>query len=100
MSIELRDVLALRSQVRSRVVQDQAVVIVQDTAEALVLNQVGTRVVQLVDGERTVAEIIAALREEYEVGDDELEEDLLAYIADLVEARVLTAGPPSDESVR
>lgn len=79
----------LRRDTRYRVVGGQAVVVVQDAGEALVLNEVGSRVLELVDGERPVGEIVATLHGEYEVSQAELARDVAEILAELVAAGVL-----------
>lgn len=83
------DVPRLRPDVRYRLVGGQAVVIVQEAGEALVLNEVGSRILELVDGERSVADIVSVLREEFDAAPEELASDVSGYLADLVEAGVL-----------
>ena len=75
--------------VRYRVIGGQAVVIVQGVGEAIVLNEVGTRVLELVDGSRKVGEIARILEEEFKAERAEVEQDLVTYVADLIEAGVL-----------
>jgi coenzyme PQQ synthesis protein D (PqqD) len=72
--------------VRFRIVLDEGVVIKQDTAEVMVLNEVGARVLDLIDGRRTAADIGDALAGEFEIGNEELRRDLAGYLAELVEA--------------
>jgi hypothetical protein len=76
--------------VRFRAVDDETVVIRQEAAEALVLNEVAGRILELVDGQTTVGAIIARLLEEYEVSPDALTEDVHAYLLELLEAGVVT----------
>ncbi len=77
--------------VRFRAVDDETVVIRQEAAEALVLNEVAGRILELVDGQRTVAGIIGCLLEEYDVSPASLAEDVHAYLGELLETGVLTA---------
>ena len=75
--------------VRYRIVQGDGVVIRQEAAEALVVNEVGARIIDLADGRRDSAAIHEKLLEEYEVEPEELRLDLEAYLAELVEIGVL-----------
>jgi hypothetical protein len=77
-------VLRRRSDVRFRTVLDEGVVIKQATAEVLVLNQVGARALELLDGERPLAAVHAKLAEEFAASDDEIRRDLDAYLAELL----------------
>ncbi len=76
--------------VRFRAVDDETVVIRQEAAEALVLNEVAGRILDLVDGQRTVAQIIDQLLEEFEVATADLTADVHSYLQELVETGVVT----------
>ena len=78
-------------QVRFRRVFDEAVVIHQEKAEALVLNEVGASFLELCDGQRTVQQIIELMLGEYDVGVDELISDVQDFIAELSETGVIVA---------
>jgi len=75
--------------VRFRAVGGEGVVVRQDAAEVMVLNGVGARVLELLDGARTVAAVLDTLAQEYDVGRPDLEHDILAYLGELLEAGVI-----------
>lgn len=79
----------LNSAVRFRRLFDEAVLIHQDTAEALVLNDTGVSFIELCDGERTVDEIIARIVKDFEVSADQLANDLSPFIKDLFEQGII-----------
>lgn len=54
-------------QVAARVVEAQGVIIYSDSGDVNVLNEVGTRIWELIDGKRSPDEIVAALVDEYAV---------------------------------
>lgn len=83
--------LRRRPDVRYRVIDGQAVVIVQESAEALVLNEVGTRILDLIDGERSVATVLERIEREFEVETDQLAHDVMGYLESLLEAQVVEA---------
>lgn len=56
------------------------------------LNEVAEFTVELVDGRRTVAEIVALLCEEFEVEPEKCREDTVAFVSLLVEKKVLVLG--------
>lgn len=58
-------VLRLRSDVRYRRIDGEAVVLRQSAAEVLVLNEVGASVLDLADGRRSVGEWIDAIVRDY-----------------------------------
>ncbi len=54
------------------------------------VSDVAERIVSLVDGERTVAEIVQRLIEEFEVSSEVAEADTLQFISELVHKQVLS----------
>src|SRR5271169_634580 len=82
-------VLRRRADVRFRVIDDEGVVVRQTAGEVLVLNDLGTRILALADGVAPVARWIEVLLGEYEVGRQDLERDVLAFAAELVEEGLL-----------
>jgi len=64
-------------------------VVVPQRAAVEVLSQVGTRVWGLIDGCRTVAEILHQLAEEYEVDPRQLESDVREFVDSLERAEML-----------
>ncbi len=73
----------LDSAVRFRRLLDEAVLIHQEKAEALVLNDTAVSFIELCDGERTVDEIISTMVESFEVNSKQLVEDLMPFIKEL-----------------
>ncbi|RPH94554.1 MAG: PqqD family protein [Lysobacterales bacterium] len=69
--------------VRFRRLFDEAVLIHQQKAEALVLNDTAISFLEACDGRRTVAEIIAGMTEQFEVSAEELAADLEPFIEQL-----------------
>jgi len=53
------------------------------------VSAVGERIVELIDGKRTVGGIVAVLVEEFEVSRDEAEGDTLEFLTELLRKRVL-----------
>jgi Coenzyme PQQ synthesis protein D (PqqD) len=79
------------SDVRFRVVLDEGVVIKQETAEVLVLSEVGARILELVDGERTVAAIEGLLAAEFDAPAATIATDLASYLDELVAIGLIEA---------
>ena len=79
------------SSVRFRRLFDEAVLIHQAKAEALVLNDTAISFIEACNGERTVDEIIAGMVEEFEVSAQELEADLGPFIAQLADEGIIKA---------
>lgn len=53
------------------------------------VSEVGERIIELIDGKRSVGEIVAVLVGEFEVPREVCEADALRFIGDLVEKQVL-----------
>ncbi len=60
-------VLRRKSDIRFRLVGEEGVVVRQTEAEVLAINDVGARVLELLENEATVGELIAAMTKEYDV---------------------------------
>lgn len=71
------------SEVRFRIVDGEAVVIRQRAAEVLGLNPVGSTILDLIDGRRGTAEIVAGLVERYAVEPAVAEGDVLRFLSEL-----------------
>jgi Coenzyme PQQ synthesis protein D (PqqD) len=69
--------------VRFRIVNGEAVVLHQTSAEIMVLDPVATRILALADGTAPVADWAEALLREYDVPPDVLERDLLDFADEL-----------------
>ena len=82
-------VLRRRSDVRFRIVDGEAVVVVQEAAEVLVLNETASRLLELADGSTPLAAIAETLAAEFEVAPAVLAEDLVAGARDLAAAGLL-----------
>ena len=82
--------LSLDPRVRFRRFEDEAIVVNQKTAEALVVSAVGTRLLEVIDGNRTLAECAVLLSEEFDAPAERIEQDLLHFAGELVEAGVAT----------
>lgn len=67
----------------SRTYDDEGVVIHSGNMELSVMNPIGTRIWELVDGERTVAGIVTAIFEEFDVDRETAEEDVQEFLGEL-----------------
>lgn len=85
------DVYQRLPDVRFRVIDREGVVIRQTAGEALVLNEVGARFLQLVDGTLTLGEIVDRLLEEFKVERDQLRADIDGFVAELSENGIIEA---------
>lgn len=87
--ISQQSILRLSSDVRYRAVDDETVVIRQEAAEALVLNDVAGRILELIDGARQVGAIVATLADEYDIDSATLAADVEAYLKELLDIGVV-----------
>lgn len=72
-----------------RIIEGEAVVVRTGASEVLGLNQVGARILDLIDGKSTVAAVLDRLADEYEVERGVLERDMAAFLRELVDGGVL-----------
>jgi hypothetical protein len=81
------------SGVRFQRLFDEAVLIHQENAEALVLNDTAISFIEACDGERTVDEIISGMVGDFEVSAGDLAADLGAFIEQLELEGIIKAVP-------
>ncbi len=78
-----------RADVRFRVVGDEAVVVRQQDAEVIALNDVGASVLSLLDARRSVGDVFEALLEQYDVDRESLASDLSRFLLELRDAGIV-----------
>jgi hypothetical protein len=78
-----------RSEVRFRTVGEEGVVVRQDTAEVIAVNDVGASLLSLLRTPKSVAEMVEALLAEYDVDRDTLRRDVSKFLEKLEEAGVV-----------
>jgi hypothetical protein len=76
-------------QVAARVVDGSAVIVLADSGEVQVLNSVGTRIWELMDGTRSVRDIESAIESEYEVSLGEAARDVQELVQQLLAAQAI-----------
>jgi hypothetical protein len=92
--MNLTDIPVPHPQVAARTVDGSAVIVLADTGEVTVLNPVGTRVWELVDGLRSVGDIARMIEAEYEVGWEQAQQDVYDFVKTLAEAGAITLAQP------
>jgi coenzyme PQQ biosynthesis protein PqqD len=92
--IDPEAVLALRKDVRFRRVADEGVVLVQEDGRVLGVNDSGARVLELMDGRRTLREIVDELGREVDADRGAIEADVASFVLRLREARALVETAP------
>ncbi len=91
--IGLQTVFKRHPGVRFRVIDEEAVVLHQGSAEVMVLDPVATRILSLADGVAPVSRWAEVLLAEYEVPEEVLVKDLLDFAEELVREGLLEAVP-------
>ncbi len=71
------------TQVRGRMLEQEAVLVLPAKGEVKVLNEVGARIWALADGSRSVSEIAAVIVDQYEVPLAQAQVDTLAFLNEL-----------------
>ncbi len=82
--IDSKLILERAPDVRYRLIQDEGVVIRQEAGEALVLNEVGARILDLLDGQLDVEGLELQLLEEFEVEPKALLADTAVFLEELL----------------
>jgi Coenzyme PQQ synthesis protein D (PqqD) len=77
------------SQVAGRVIDGEAVLVLADSGQVQVLNEVGARVWELADGTRSLAQIVDEVVSEFDVGAEQAAADVLAFVERLVAERIV-----------
>ena len=77
-------------QVASRIVDGTAVIVLADSGEVSMLNSVGTRVWELVNGKRSVRDIANVIIAEYDVAAETAERDVASFMQLLIDAKAVT----------
>lgn len=92
-NITLQSRLVLDPRVRFRRFEKDGIVIHQKTAEAIVVSDVATRLLEMTDGARTLQECIDALGTEFDAPADVLERDVIRFAGELAEIGVVAVSP-------
>ena len=72
-----------------RIFEGQAVVVLPDEAEVNILNEVGARVWELIDGVHSVESIVDRICEEYDIGREQVERDVRDLLSNLNDHRMI-----------
>lgn len=84
-------VIRRRTDIRFRKVRDEWVVVRQQAAEVMVLNEWAGRVLELFDGSRTLGEIVDLLGGEYESEAGAVEADVLRFASEAIDSGLCDA---------
>lgn len=86
---KLERVLKHKDDVRYRVVGEEAIVVRQNAAEVIALNDVGARILELIDAKSTFSEVIEKMSSEYDVDRDELTQDVENFVTAIYDAGIV-----------
>lgn len=83
------DRFRLAPDVRFRVVVEEGVVLRQESAEVLIVNPVGARLLDLVAPEQSLLQITDRLEAEFDVTRERLDGDVAAFLGELLDLGVI-----------
>ena len=93
MKFQPADRFSISDEVLSQEVNGETVLLDLDGESYFGLNEVGTRIWQLLQSERTVGETLSALSDEYDVGREQLESDVVELLDKLSDAGLVKQIP-------
>lgn len=85
----LARVVSHHPQAIAQAIEDETLVLKLDSGRMGVLNRVGGRVWELMDGTRSLGQIAQACADEYEVDPGQVEADVMAYAERLLEREMI-----------
>jgi hypothetical protein len=88
--ISLENVPIQNPAVVGRIVSDEAVIVLPKKGQVKVLNEVGARIWTLIDGVRTVREIITIINMEFTVSEEDAKNDTREFLAQLADREIIT----------
>ncbi len=88
--ISLDQVVCKDRQTASRVLAGEAVVLTPLNSKIYNLNETGSRIWEWLDGEPTVGEIVANVRREFEVSEEQATRDVVAFLEELAAKGMVT----------
>lgn len=87
--MDLNKYPVLHPQVATRTVDGEAVIVLADSGQVNVLNPVGTRMWELMDGKRNIQQIVDAICEEFDVSEEEAKRDLEEFLQQLIDVNAI-----------
>jgi hypothetical protein len=86
----------------ARLMDGEAVVVVPQDNEVKILNEVGSRIWELLDGRRDINRICSIISSEFVVSYDEAVEDIVEFINELCEKKmvVMLESPKDNEDIQ
>jgi len=81
--MDLNTVLSKSPDAASRTYDGQATIVLPSRAEVKVLNEIGSKVWDAIDGRKTLAQILETLLEDYDIPREQAEHDMLDFVGEL-----------------
>jgi hypothetical protein len=88
--ISLEFIPILNPAVVGRIVSGEAVIVLPLKGQVKVLNEVGARIWSLIDGKRTVSDIVSVIYKEFAVSEEEAMKDTRVFLKQLSDREVIT----------
>ena len=81
--IPLDQIVRRNEKTASRVLAGEAIVLTPNDSKIHSFNETGSRIWELLDEEPTVKEIVAQIRGEFEVSEEQAQRDVIAFLEEL-----------------
>lgn len=91
------DLVSRSDDLAFRVIQGEAIILTAKDRVIHTLNEVGTRIWELIDTGIKVGDLIAKICEEYEVDERQAERDVLEFLGELKEKGIIVIQGTGDE---
>lgn len=83
--------LKLSPHIRYRLIDDETLIIKQDSNQIFVANEIGARILDLIREHHPLADIASVLSDEYDAEKEEIAGDVESFCATLVDEKILLA---------
>jgi hypothetical protein len=90
--ISLDQIVRRNEKTASRVLEGEAIVLTPTDSKIHSFNETGSRIWELLAEEPTVRKIIAQIRSEFEVGEEQAQADVIAFLEELAVKGMVTFG--------
>lgn len=74
----------------SRLIDKEAVIILLDKQETVVLNEAGGRIWEIIDGQKNIDELAQAITTEFDVAYEKAVEDVAGFLEDMAQRGAIT----------
>lgn len=81
-------VVALKEDIRYRIIGAEGVIVRQNAGEVIVVNEIGASIVAAIDGKTSVDVLIDKIHDAYDVDKEQAAQDVLAFLDEIVKVGV------------